>query len=48
MSKKESKPEQAPPVEHTPTPAEAAEMFKENPGLAAVVTTEGLKLRGDV
>jgi hypothetical protein len=35
-------------AEHTPTPEEARDMFKENPGLAAVVTTEGMKLREEL
>lgn len=34
-------------AEHTPTPEEAREMFAENPGLWAVLTTEGTKLRGE-
>lgn len=49
MSKRTPAPEKAEPVEeHTPTPDEAREMFKENPGLAAVLTTEGTKLRTDL
>ena len=46
MSKKETKPE--PVEEHTPTPEEAKQMFKDNPGLAAVLTTEGNKLRDEL
>lgn len=52
MAKKQAA-EQAPestaadeaPVEHVPTPAEALEMFAENPGLWAITTTEGVLTR---
>lgn len=37
----------AAPAEHTPTPEEARDMFAQNPGLWAVLTTEGNKLRGE-
>jgi hypothetical protein len=34
--------------EQHPTPEEAKALFKENPGLAAVVTTEGVKTREEL
>lgn len=50
MSKKDPKPEaEVEPVEeHTPTPDEAKEMFRENPCLASVLTTEGVKKRDEL
>jgi hypothetical protein len=49
MSKKDPKPEVKEAVEeHTPTPDEAREMCKQNPGMAAVLTTEGVKLRTEL
>lgn len=48
MSKKAPQPEAEPVEEHTPTLAEAKEMFKDNPGLAAVLTTEGNKTRDEL